>query len=167
MGFEAWARTNLAGLLRFATVLCCDVGVGEDVVQEVLIKAHRRWDRIACLDRPEMYVRRMIVNEYLSWRRKWSRYVPSADISLGLVVPDPAQRHAEQAELIAELVKLPPRQRAVLALRYYADLSDVEIAEMLSCRPVTVRTQASRALAKLRVELGAEIPTNTGAHHAH
>jgi RNA polymerase sigma-70 factor (sigma-E family) len=171
MGFEDWARTNLAGLLRFAMVLCCDAGVAEDMVQEALIRAHRRWDHIRTVDWPEAYVRRMIVNDYLRWRRKWSRYVPSGDVRPIADVPDPAEHHADRAELIAELAKLPPRQRAVLALRYYADMSDAEIAEILSCRQVTVRTQASRALAKLRVELGADRSVVTfnqaGADHAH
>lgn len=169
MGFEEWARSRLAELLRFAMVLCCDRGVAEDTVQEVLIKAHRGWDRIRRADSPDAYVHRMIVNEYLTWRRKWSRYVPSAEIEPQRAEPDPAEQHADRAELVAELAKLPPRQRAVIALRYYAGLSDTEIAAALSCRPATVRSQASRALAKLRVELAhTDHPEpRTGATHAH
>lgn len=170
MGFDDWARSRLAGLLRFAMVVTCDRGIAEDIVQEVLLKAHRRWDRIQAADSPEAYVRRMIVNEYLSWRRKWSRFIPSPDVlDPWPDGPDPAERHADRAELVAELAKLPPRQRAVIALRYYGGLSDAEIAAALSCRPATVRSQASRALAKLRVGLtpSQEHDHQPGATHAH
>jgi RNA polymerase sigma-70 factor (sigma-E family) len=169
MPFEDWVRSRLGGLLRFAMALCCDAGLAEDVVQEVLVKAHRRWDTIERLDNPEAYVRRMIVNEHLNWRRKWARYLPFAEIRGARPVADHAELYAERAELIGELAKLPPRQRAVLALRYYAGLTDAEIAETLSCRPSTVRSQAARALAALRIELrpGAAVPGNgSGASHA-
>jgi RNA polymerase sigma-70 factor (sigma-E family) len=169
MRFDEWARSRLAELLRFAMVLCCDRGLAEDVVQDALIKAHRRWDKIQRLDHPEAYVRRIVVNEYLNWRRKWSRFVP-ADLSAEHgSTPDHAEQHADRDQLVAELAKLPPRQRAVLALRYYGGLSDAEIAETLSCRPSTVRSQASRALATLRIELGApaQQTRETGASHAY
>jgi RNA polymerase sigma-70 factor (sigma-E family) len=168
MRFDDWARSRLASLLRFAMVLCCDRGLAEDVVQDALIQAHRRWDTIQRMDHPEAYVRRIVVNQYLNWRRKWSRVVPAADLAEYRTAPDHADLHADRDELIGELAKLPPRQRAVLALRYYAGLSDGEIAETLSCRPSTVRSQASRALATLRIELGVSTHHNrTGASHAH
>jgi RNA polymerase sigma-70 factor (sigma-E family) len=155
MTFEEWAAARLAAVLRFAAVLTGDRGLAEDVVQEVLIRAHRRWDAIACLDRPEAYVRKMIVNEYLSWRRRSWRLVPSGagtDVD-ARSVPDPAVRHAERDAILTELARLPRRQRAVLVLRYYEALSDAEIAEVLGCAPGTVRGYASRALATLRVDL--------------
>lgn len=170
MDFEQWARSRLRELLRFAMVLCCDRGVAEDVVQDTLVKVHRHWARITVMDNAEAYVRRMVVNEYLSWRRKWSRYVPVPEIWVhdDRTEPDHAEEHADRSELIAELAKLPPKQRAVLALRYFAGLSDDQIAEILSCRPVTVRSNASRALATLRIELTPDHqPQQDGAGHAH
>ena len=171
MDFDRWARSRLRELLRFAMVLCCDRGLAEDVVQDTLVKVHRHWGRIEVLTAPDAYVRRMIVNEYLSWRRKWARYVPVPEIweHDERAEPDHAEEHAERAELIAELAKLPPRQRAVLALRYFAGLADDEIAEVLSCRPATVRSHASRALATLRIELAPaqRHPEQDGAGHAH
>lgn len=168
MKFDDWARSSLAGLLRFAMVLSCDRGIAEDTVQEVLFKAHKRWDRIQQLDAPDQYVRRMIVNEYLSWRRKWSRIIPSAELRIDDTGPDHAQLHADRAELVAQLAKLPPKQRAVIAMRYFADLPDDQIAEALSCRPSTVRSQAARALSALRVELSEPATeTRTGAPHAY
>ena len=76
MTFEEFAATRLDAVVRFATVLTNDRGLAEDVVQEVLIRAHQRWAQIESLDQPEAYVRRMIVNEFYSWRRKWARIVP-------------------------------------------------------------------------------------------
>ena len=160
MTFEEFAATRLPAVLKFAGVLTGDRGLAEDVVQEVLIRANGRWHAIARLDRPEAYVRKMIVNEYVSWRRRSWRLVPSgtgSDIP-GRAAPDPAASYAERDAMVAELAKLPLRQRAVLVLRYYEGLSDREIAEVLGCRPGTVRGYASRALAALRVELTAALP---------
>jgi RNA polymerase sigma-70 factor (sigma-E family) len=155
MTFEEFAAARLPAVLRFAAVLTGDRGLAEDVVQEVLIRANARWRMIENLDRPEAYVRKMIVNEYLAWRRRsWRLVLSSASSGIdGLPTPDPAARYAEREALLAELTKLPRRQRAVVVLRYYEGLSDQEIADALGCKPGTVRGHASRALAALRVEL--------------
>lgn len=162
MTFEEFAAARLPAVLRFAAVLTGDRGLAEDVVQEVLIRANGRWEAIARLDRPEAYVRKMIVNEYLSWRRRSWRLVPSGagtEVD-GRLSPDPAAGHAEREALLAELDRLPARQRAVLVLRYYEGLSDAEIADALGCATGTVRGYASRALAMLRVEM-----TGSSAQH--
>lgn len=153
MTFEEFTGDKLPALLRFAVVLTGDRGLAEDVVQDVLLRVYTRWAKIGALESPEHYVRRMVVNEFLSWRRRWSRLVPHADPPVRSLVPDHAVTHAERDALRTELDKLPKRQRTVLVLRYYAGMSDVEIAELLGCRPGTVRGYASRALAALRVEL--------------
>jgi RNA polymerase sigma-70 factor (sigma-E family) len=154
MTFDEFAQTRLPALLAFATVLTGQRATAEDITQEVLIRAHGRWDQIAPLDRPELYVRKMVLNEFLSWRRRSWRTVPAAN---PIPAQDPANDHAasydEHAAMLAQISKLPGRQRAVLALRYYEDRSDAEIAELLGCAPATVRAYASRALAALRVEL--------------
>lgn len=155
MRFEEFAATRLPALLRFAVVLTGSRASAEDVVQEVLMRANARWRRIGQLDNPEAYVRRMVVNEYISTRRRWGRMVPTADVDPGHRVPDPATAQADRDALQAELRRLPPRQRAVLVLRYYLGLSDQEIADELGCTAGTVRGYASRALAGLRVELRA------------
>jgi RNA polymerase sigma-70 factor (sigma-E family) len=158
MRFEEFAATRLPAVLRFAGVLTADRALAEDLVQEVLIRASRRWDQIGELDRPEMYVRKMVVNEYLSWRRRSWRLLPAGaaddvDARADSVTPDHAGQHAERDALLCEIGKLPRRQRAVLVLRYYEGFSDTEIAELLGCTPGTVRGYVSRALAALRVEL--------------
>lgn len=154
MTFEEFAATRLPAVLRFAAVLAGDRSTAEDLAQEVLIRAYRRWDRIGGLDRPEFYVRKMLVNEFLSWRRRSWRLIPAGDAAAqDLAEPDHAVRHAERDALLAELGKLPRQQRAVLVLRYYEGCGDAEIARLLGCTPGTVRGYASRALAALRVEM--------------
>lgn len=159
MRFDEFAAARLPAVLRFAGVLTGDRGLAEDVVQEVLIRAHKRWPQIGELERPELYVRKMVVNEYLSWRRRSWRLVPGGaaqDVDDRLA-PDHALGLAERLALLAELGKLPRRQRAVLVLRYYEGLPDKEIADVLGCAPGTVRGYASRALAALRVELAPHV----------
>jgi RNA polymerase sigma-70 factor (sigma-E family) len=154
MTFEEFAQTRLPALLAFATVLTGQRATAEDVIQEVLIRAHGRWDQIAHLDRPELYVRKMVLNEFLSWRRRSWRTVPAANPVPGQdLTEDHAAGYAEHAAMLAQIGKLPRRQRAVLTLRYYEDRSDAEIAELLGCAPATVRAHASRALAALRIQL--------------
>jgi len=92
MTFEEFAAARLPAVLKFAAVLTGDRGLAEDVVQEVLIRANARWQVIETLPRPEAYVRKMIVNEYLTWRRRSWRLVlsgASSDVE-GLPTPDPA-----------------------------------------------------------------------------
>lgn len=162
MTFEEFATTRLRVLLGTATAICGDPVLAEDLVQDVLIKLHRHWARVSALDSPDGYVRRMLVNEYLSWRRKAARLLSTAWI--GNVEPrsfasqpDHAVQHADREALRAEIARLPRTQQVVLALRYYGGLSDPEIAEAMGCQPVTVRAYASRALARLRVEAAANL----------
>jgi RNA polymerase sigma-70 factor (sigma-E family) len=166
MRFEEFVAARLPAVLRFAGVLTADRALAEDVVQEVLIRANKRWDQLDRLDHPELYVRKMVVNEYLSWRRRSWRLLPrgSANEVDDRVTPDHAGQYAEREALLTELGKLPRRQRAVLVLRYYQGLSDGEIADALGCTPGTVRGYASRALGALRVELSPNAPviTNEG-----
>jgi len=149
-------RTHLPGLLRYATVLTGDGHTAADLVQEVLLRAHVRWTRIGLMERPDLYLRRMVTNEHLSWRRRWHvRTVhPSTDAVLDAHA-DPARDHAhrvvEDDAMWRRLADLPPRQRTVLVLRYYEGLTDPEIAQVLGTSAATVRSHASRALATLRV----------------
>jgi RNA polymerase sigma-70 factor (sigma-E family) len=156
MTFEEFAASRMPGVLRFAAVLAGDRPTAEDLAQEVLIRAYSRWDKIGCLDRPDLYVRKMMLNEFLSWRRRSARQMPAAGRTLDPAssAPDHAQEYTEREALLAEVGKLPRRQRAVLVLRYYEGRDDGEIAELLGCTSGTVRSHASRALAALRVEMG-------------
>lgn len=152
MEFTAYVREQRPELLRFATVLTGQAWLADDVVSDVLDRAFEKWETIDGLDRPHAYVRRMIVNEYLSWRRRRRRSTPVADIpETAQPVDDHGAQYAERDAMIARLWRLPRRQRAAIVLRYYAGLSHDEIAAQLGCRTSTVRSQISRALATLRI----------------
>ncbi len=115
MEFDQFVRERGPSLLRFATALCADRGLGEDVVQDVLLRVHGRWSQIEDLASIDGYVHRMVVNEYLSWWRRWARVVPHAIVpASGCTSPDHAEAHAARSQLAAPLASLPPRQRAVL-----------------------------------------------------
>jgi RNA polymerase sigma-70 factor (sigma-E family) len=155
MTFDEFAGARLQAVLRFATALSGDPDLAKDLVQEVLIRVSGRWQEIGQLDRPEAYVRRMVVNEYLSWRRRSWRLIPSGMSShiAAPASPDPADGYVERQALLAELAKLSRRQRTALVLRYYEGFSVAEIAEVMGCTPSTVRGHVLKALAALRVEL--------------
>lgn len=153
MSFDEFVTARGPTLVRTAVALTGDPGLAEDLVQDVLLKVHQRWARISGLAERDAYVRRMLVNEHLSWRRKWGRIVPVADPS-DAAVPDHAAASDDRHVLRVEVARLPRRQQAVLVLRYQAGLSDTEIARTLGCRVGTVRSLASRALASLRSERG-------------
>jgi RNA polymerase sigma-70 factor (sigma-E family) len=151
--FEDYVRSRAPTLARTAVALTGDPGLAEDLVQEVLLKVHQRWHHISELAERDAYVRRMLVNEHLSWRRKWGRVVPVAEPASG-EFPDHAAASVDREVLRAEIARLPRRQQVVLVLRYQAGLPDSQIAETLGCRVGTVRSLASRALATLRTRRG-------------
>jgi RNA polymerase sigma-70 factor (sigma-E family) len=148
-------QTRGQALLRFAYVLSGDAHLAEDLVQEVLARLHRRWDRITAMQHAEAYVRTAIARQYLSWRRR-----RSATEAILAEVPEPAAFAEPQQRVLARdqmwrlLAGLPRAQRAVLVLRFYCDLPDDEIAALLGCGESTVRSQAARALARMRTRLG-------------
>ncbi|MFI5909515.1 sigma-70 family RNA polymerase sigma factor [Dactylosporangium sp. NPDC051541] len=157
MTFEEFVSARLGALVRYATVVCWDPYLAEDVVQNVLLRLQSRWGHIGGLEAPERYVRRMVVNEFLSWRRRpSSRQVSRPTEVLDPLMapePDPSGRFDERDTMIRLIGALPRRQRAVVALRFYEELEIAEIAELMQCRPVTVRTHLMRAMAALRVAL--------------
>jgi RNA polymerase sigma-70 factor (sigma-E family) len=152
--FEAFVADRLDRLLRYATALTCDPHLAQDVVQDVLLRAQRRWDRIEAMHAPDAYVRRMITNEYLSWRRRRAAHTVASTHgtldALGTPTADPATGYAERDAMRHRIAVLPRKQRAAILLRYYEDCADAEIAEVLGCSAGTVRSHISRALATLR-----------------
>ncbi len=162
MTFEDFVDERARALIGLVVAMSGDAYLAEDIVQDVLIKVHRRWDMIDGLDEPFSYVRRMATNEYLSWRRKWARVVPFANVEVRDDRPDEATQHADRDALMQQLARLTRRQRAVLALRFYSGLSDDQIAQTLGCSESSVRSYASRALASLRAEPEPLLPSPGG-----
>ena len=146
--FVAARRRDLA---RFGFMLAGDLAAGEDLVQEALIRCLPAWGRLDPQG-VEAYVRKVMAR--LAWKAR--RHPLSTQLSLDNADPstaDIAEMSAEQTDLRRALSGLPAQQRVVLVLRYWQDLSEVEIAEQLGCRQGTVKSRASRAYAQLRQEL--------------
>ena len=151
--FEDFIAARGASLMRFALMLCGDPHRAEDLVQTALARVYPRWGRISAMERPEAYVKTVLVHDHLRWwRRRSSGEVPVAQ-PREVPTADPSTAHAARDAAWRLLGSLPRQQRAVLVLRYYEDLPDSEIAEILHCKPGTVRSLASRALANLRESL--------------
>ena len=152
--FEIFVAARQGPLLRLAMVLCGDHWLAQDVVANVLGHAFERWDRISTVQDPNAYVRRMVVNEYISLHRRWSRARPvDPSLLIELAGASYDEQRADATELAGRLAGLSPNQRAVIVLRYYEDLTDAAIGEVLGCRTATVRSHASRALHALRLDL--------------
>jgi len=165
--FDAFVAQRLHPLIRYATMLAGSRELAEDIVQDALVKAHGKWTRISGLDHPDLYVKRMVTNEFLSWRRRTRlRTIELEDehheTVMGGRPPGSEQSSADRDALWAELARLSRQQRAVLVLPFYEGLTDIEIAEVLGCRPATVRGYCSRALSALRIEL-ADWPNADGS----
>ncbi|WP_433795933.1 SigE family RNA polymerase sigma factor [Actinoplanes sp. CA-252034] len=152
MTFESFVAEHGQSLVRLAFVLTGDRQHAEDLAQSALVDAYRNWAKVTAARRPDSYVRKVLVNAHLSWRRRrWTTERPSeiSDAAAG-ALPDPGDAFAERDQLRTMLSGLAPRARTVLVLRYYADLSDATIAETMGITESSVRATASRALATLR-----------------
>lgn len=154
MDFETYVAARGPALLRFAYVLTRDADAAQDLTQAALADVLAKWWHVAAAEHPDAYVRRAMLNRHLSWRRRLSsREVPVPDVPLGGVDGlDTGVAARDEARRF--LAGLPPRARAVLVLRYYADLDDAAIATTLGIAESNVRATASRALATLRSRLG-------------
>jgi RNA polymerase sigma-70 factor (sigma-E family) len=149
--FRAFVSARSSSLLRFAHVLTGDPHPAEDVVQTALAKTALAWPRVRRKDNPEGYVRRAIVTTHLNaLRRKPWREQPRAMIPDDANVARPEQEWDERDAMWTALAELPPKQRAVLVLRYYEDLSEADIADALNCSRGTVKSQAAKGLSRLR-----------------
>jgi RNA polymerase sigma-70 factor (sigma-E family) len=151
--FDCFVADSTDGLLRTAYLIVWDLPEAEDLVQETLFKVARRWPRVSRMDHPAAYARRILVNLALDGGAKRSRRrAELSETRLG----DPAAPGGSldtHDELHAALAALPPRQRAVLVLRYFLDLPEAEVAAALQCSLGTVKSTASRGLARLEQTL--------------
>ena len=148
--FAGWMAARQGALVRTAYLLTGSQHAAEDLVQTTLTRLYLAWDRIADREHVDAYARRALVNEHRSaWRRARRRpEVLSDAVPESPLAPD---EYDGQREAVWQFVQgLPPRQRAVIVLRYYEDLSEAEIADLLGISTGTVKSQASRALASLR-----------------
>ena len=153
--FDQFVHEHQQALIRYAVLLSGSRADAEDLVQEVLVRIYQRWGELAASTGSlYAYVRRAVTNEHLSWRRRWStRHIRS--VGTDLPEGEHLDRRDERDERLWRLLaQLPRQQRAAVVLRYYEDLTDAEIAEVLGCRLPTVRSHVSRGLAALRSAIG-------------
>jgi RNA polymerase sigma-70 factor (sigma-E family) len=157
--FWEFAQSHAMGMRRSAFLLCGDWHLAEDLVQTALIKMHRAWPRVVRTDRPVGYARKTLLRCWLDerrrpWRRAERRDGLVPDGADGAVDPAWVQQQQDlRGELFDALSAIPPRQRAVLVLRYFESLSIAETAEALGCSEGTVKSQTTRGLAAMKAVL--------------
>ncbi|MDQ3717012.1 MAG: SigE family RNA polymerase sigma factor [Actinomycetota bacterium] len=155
--FRDFVLTWTPALFRTAFMLTGDRGHAEDLVQTALMKTSRRWTHIVSREARYAYVRQVMVNTQTSWLRR--RRVAESFVD---VVPESGTERddfqATEGRTLPALAQLPERMRAVLVLRFYEDLSEVETARLLGCSVGTVKSQTSRGLDRLRTYFADEHP---------
>lgn len=154
--FEAWMAARQHKLLRTAYLLTGDVHAAEDLTQTALAKVYLAWDRVSAAQNVDAYARKILVNEHTSmWRRMWRHREVVTDTSAYDVPVSSPEYDGVGAALWEAVCSLPDRQRAVVVLRYYEQLSEKETADALGVSLGTIKSQSSRALDTLRTRLGA------------
>jgi RNA polymerase sigma-70 factor (sigma-E family) len=152
-GFEEYVRGRWAAWFRVAYLLTGDHHGAEDLVQQALLKVAGRWRQVEAGGDPDAYVKKVLYHEHVSrWRRRRRRVTEVHVEPPHSAVPDRADAVADAVALTRALLRLPARQRAVLVLRYYEDLTETQTAELLGIRPGTVKSHARDALARLRAD---------------
>jgi RNA polymerase sigma-70 factor (sigma-E family) len=151
--FSSFVRAHSTALLRSAFLLTGERAAAEDLVQDTFLRLLPRWSKVMAADVPLAYVRRSLTNNFLNGRRRRAGHeLLFADPPERGYDSDPSGPLSDRELVRGLLADLPPKQRAVLVLRFYEDLSDAQIAADLGCRQGTVRSIVSRALAALRAE---------------
>jgi RNA polymerase sigma-70 factor (sigma-E family) len=147
-GFREFVAARLVSLRSLAYVTCGDWHTAEDAVANAMAKLYPRWRK---LERPDLYVQTMVVRAAIDeTRRSWRRERASGDELPDVVQADSADATDERLRLRAALLAVPPRQRAVLVLRFYQGLTVEETAQVLNCQMGTVKSQCARGLTRLR-----------------
>lgn len=157
--FDEFVAARSTALLRTAYLLTRDHGRAEDLLQTALAKAWLGWSGVHTS--PEAFVRKILVNTYTTWwQRRWKDERPTETLpEHGYSSDDPSTRH----DLWQAVGRLPRGQRAVLVLRFFEDLTEVETARLLDCSVGTVKSQTAKALAKLRLDEALLDATDTGS----
>lgn len=151
-------------LVRTAYVLTGDHARAEDLVQTALVRTYRAWHRIERRDVPELYARQIVIHLHAAWwRRVAHRSERPVEFPPDVATADGTEAVDRRDQVWRAVLTLPPRMRAIIVLRFLEDLKETETAEVLGCSVGTVKSQTSRALAKLRIHLGTEAATDRAA----
>jgi RNA polymerase sigma-70 factor (sigma-E family) len=150
-GFAEFIRAREQALQRTARLLTGDWALAEDLVQTALARSWPHWGRIRRGDDPEIYVRRVMVNTWLTWRRRrWRAEWPHGTVPDQQAAGDVSAEVTARLAVVSMLAALTERQRAVVVLRLFDDLSEAQVAQILGCAPGTVKATMSQALTRLR-----------------
>lgn len=152
--FRDFVAARWSVMLRTAYLLTGDHGYAEDLVQTALAKCYVAWPRLRARAAADAYVRKTLLNTYLSWRKKKSWQELPSDAPQERASADSTEEVAQRSVVVAALAGLPPRQRAVVVLRFYEDLGVQQTADQMGCSTGSVKRQTSLALSKLRQVLG-------------
>jgi RNA polymerase sigma factor (sigma-70 family) len=147
---EALFRSSYVAMVRLATFLVGRTDVAEELVQDAFVRVA---PKLGAIDAPRAYLRVAVVNACRSWQRKQGRERSAISVLAGDREPVVSERPCELTDALARLRE---RQRAAIVLRYWDDLPEGQIAELLGCRPGTVKSLLSRGLDALRQELGGD-----------
>lgn len=153
--FEDFVRQASPALLRTAWFICGDPHQAEDLVQQALVKVFARWGRLRTQN-PVAYARRCLLNQHIDDRRRGREHLTDRLPERGVTDPEPEDTH----DLAATLSALPMRERQVVVLRHYVGLTEAEVADTLGVSLGTVKSSASRGLARLRESMSAAITTS-------
>jgi RNA polymerase sigma-70 factor (sigma-E family) len=154
LAFESWLAAREPALQRTAHLLTGDVHAAQDLVQTTLAKLYLRWDHVRRADNIDAYARRALINEFRSaWRRPSRRAEQVVAAVPDLPAPDAPTYDGAQEAVWRFVCALPPKQRAVIVLRFYEQLTEAEIADLMGISVGTVQSQSSRAIAALRANL--------------
>jgi RNA polymerase sigma-70 factor (sigma-E family) len=162
--YTEFVHASWPSLYRTAYLLVGEHALAEDLVQTSLAKTYASWRNVRDLSAAPGYARTTLINTAASWfrRKSWRTELATEELPESGHHPD----HSDRPAVLDALRQLPPRQRAVVVLRYYEEFSVAETADALGCTEGTVKSQTSDALAKLRTLLGdAVIPVTQGARH--
>jgi RNA polymerase sigma-70 factor (sigma-E family) len=148
--YLALVHGRVVGLRRTAYLLCGDAHQADDIVQETLTKLYTRWPKINHVENIDAYVNTMLVRVFLDERRRGWWKVALLDWLPERVAPSSSSSSDDRSVVRTALMELPPRQRAVVVLRYLCDLPVKEVAQHLGCSEGTVKSQCAHALDRLR-----------------
>jgi len=159
--FRDYVAAHADRLRRFAYLCCGDWHRAEDAVQTAFVRLYDVWTKTSATSY-DHYVRRIVTNVLIDeHRRGWFRRERVSEALPERSVPDGAQRSVETLTIMDALAKLPPRQRAVVVLRYWEDLSVEQVSEILRCSTGTVKSQSARALQTLRAQFAGSTQVET------
>lgn len=172
--FERFVTDRTAPLLRTACLVTGNLTEGEDLVQETLLRVARHWPKIRSMEHPGAYARQILVNVALDGavqrgRRKGELAAGDNAGVYGLadaIAQRDLQKVDNRQELLGALATLSARQRAVIVLRYWEDLPEAEVADLLGCSIGTVKSTASRGLARLRTSISDDTSVQYDQSHA-